>query len=223
MVTAPLVLLIAVTTAPDSVAVMNEAASACVQTLQAGATTVVRLVAALPTDAEIVADAAASGAAASVIVTWRDDARLTSDVRVVVGAWPPAADGIKTRTSLVRRASSRQVTITDAAAPLAAASATISASVGSAATRRTTVVAPACKVWTQAEAASFMTATLSGAVVTAMSRTSGAVTIGSSVETRKRPSPHCRYRDPKHTSSRRISIGRWAPPRCGRPTDSSEF
>jgi len=90
MVTAPLVLLIAVTTALDSVTVMNEAASACVQTLPGGATTVVRLVAALPTDAEIVADAAASGAAASVIVTWRDDARLTSDVRVLM---PSAAGG----------------------------------------------------------------------------------------------------------------------------------
>ena len=90
MVTAPIVLLIAVTTAPDGVALMNEAAAACVQTLPPGATTVVRQVSRLPDDAEVGADAAAIGAAVSVIVTWRDDARLVSDVRVLV---PSATEG----------------------------------------------------------------------------------------------------------------------------------
>ena len=121
---------------------------------------------------------------------------LNTIVRVAMRAGPSAADGTKTRTSLMRRASSRQVTITDDAAPIAAASAPISASVGSAATSRTTVVAPAGKVWTQATAASFITATLSGAVVTAMSSTIGAVTVGPSARTRKRPS-HRHDRDSK--------------------------
>jgi hypothetical protein len=82
MVTAPIVLLIAVTTAPDGVALMKEAAAACIQTLPPGATTVVRQVSALPDDAEIGTDAAAIGATATVVVIWRDPARLVSDVRV---------------------------------------------------------------------------------------------------------------------------------------------
>jgi hypothetical protein len=90
MVTAPIVLLIAVTTAPDGVAVINEAAAACLQTLPAGATTVVRQVPTRPADAAIGADAEAIGAAATVVVTWRAPARLVSDVRVWVRS---AADG----------------------------------------------------------------------------------------------------------------------------------
>ena len=90
MVTAPIVLLIAVTTAPDAAALMKEAAAACIQTLPVGATTVVRQVATLPDDAEIATDAAAIGATATVIVTWRDTDRLVSDVRVLM---PSAAQG----------------------------------------------------------------------------------------------------------------------------------
>jgi hypothetical protein len=90
MVTAPIVLLIAVTTASDGEALMKEAAAACIQTLPPGATTVVRQVSALPDDAEIGTDAAAIGAAATVVVTWRDPARLVSDVRVLM---PSAAAG----------------------------------------------------------------------------------------------------------------------------------
>jgi hypothetical protein len=90
MVTAPIVLLIAVTTAPEGGALMKEAAAACIQTLPVGATTVVRQVATLPDDAEIGADAAAIGATATVIVTWRDTDRLVSDVRVLM---PSAAQG----------------------------------------------------------------------------------------------------------------------------------
>jgi hypothetical protein len=90
MVTAPIVLLIAVITAPDGVAIIDEAATACLQTLPAGATTVVRQVPAVPADAAIGADAAAIGAAATVVVTWRGPARLVSDVRIWVRS---AADG----------------------------------------------------------------------------------------------------------------------------------
>jgi len=90
MVTAPIVLLIAVTTAPDGAALMKEAAAACIQTLPAGATTVVRQVPAMPAEAAIGADAETVGAAATVVVIWRDPAHLVSDVRVWVRA---AADG----------------------------------------------------------------------------------------------------------------------------------
>ncbi|HVV50582.1 MAG TPA: hypothetical protein VHO06_13030 [Polyangia bacterium] len=82
MVTAPIVLLIAVATTPDGVAVANEAAAACLQALPGGAKTVVRTVATAPDDADLDVAAAATDATATVIVTWRDAARLVSDVRV---------------------------------------------------------------------------------------------------------------------------------------------
>jgi opacity protein-like surface antigen len=90
MVAGPIVLLIAVMAAPDGVALLNEAATACVQALPPGATAVVRQVPALPDEAQLGADAAAMGAAATVLVTWRNPARFVSDVRVWVRA---AADG----------------------------------------------------------------------------------------------------------------------------------
>jgi hypothetical protein len=82
MVTAPIVLLIAVATTPDGIAVANEAAAACLQALPAGAKTVVRTVPKVPEDAEVSAAAAAAGATATVVVTWRDGDQLVSDVRV---------------------------------------------------------------------------------------------------------------------------------------------
>ncbi len=82
MVTAPIVLLIAVATTPDAAAVANVAAASCLQALPAGTRTVVRTMAALPDDAELGAAAASAGATATVVVTWRDAAQLVSDVRV---------------------------------------------------------------------------------------------------------------------------------------------
>jgi opacity protein-like surface antigen len=82
MVTAPIVLLIAVATTPDGVAAANEAAAACVHALPAGARAIVRTVAAAPADAEVVSSAAAAGATATVVVTWRAADLLVSDVRV---------------------------------------------------------------------------------------------------------------------------------------------
>jgi hypothetical protein len=82
MVTAPIVLLIAVATTPDGVAAANEAAAACLQALPAGAKTLVRTVPQVPDDADVSAAAAAAGATATVVVTWRDADQLVSDVRV---------------------------------------------------------------------------------------------------------------------------------------------
>jgi hypothetical protein len=82
MVTAPIVLLIAVATTPDGIAAANEAAAACLQALPAGAKTVLRTVPKVPDDAGVSAAAAAAGATATVVVTWRDADQLVSDVRV---------------------------------------------------------------------------------------------------------------------------------------------
>ena len=106
MVTAPIVLLIAVATAPDGVMVANEAAAACLQALPAGAKTVVRSVSEIPDDATIGADAAAVGATATVLVIWEDAAGLVSDVRVFV---PSAADGRERRTTRTIVFSSRDL------------------------------------------------------------------------------------------------------------------
>lgn len=95
MVTAPIVLLIAVATSPDAGAIANEAAAACRLALPAGATTEVRVVPATPDAAAIDADARAIGATATVLVTWRDDALLVSDVLVSVAS----ADGPGPRAS----------------------------------------------------------------------------------------------------------------------------
>lgn len=82
MVTAPIVLLIAVATTPDGVAAANEAAAACLQALPAGAKAVLRTVPRVPGEAEIGAAATAAGATATVVVTWRDAGQLVSDVHV---------------------------------------------------------------------------------------------------------------------------------------------
>ena len=94
MVTAPIVLLIAVATTPDGIAAANEAAAACLQALPSGAKTVLRTVPKVPDDADVSAAAAAAGATATVVVTWRDADHLVSDVRV--RSTPP--DGIVRQT-----------------------------------------------------------------------------------------------------------------------------
>lgn len=90
MVTAPIVLLIAVATTPDGVAAANEAAAACLQALPAGAKTVLRTVPKVPDDGEVSAAAAAAVATATVVVTWRDADQLVSDVRL---RWTSPIDG----------------------------------------------------------------------------------------------------------------------------------
>jgi hypothetical protein len=82
MVTAPIVLLIAVATTPDGVATANEAAAACLQALPAGAKTVLRIVPQVPDDPEVGAAGMGAGATATVVVTWGDADRLVSDLRV---------------------------------------------------------------------------------------------------------------------------------------------
>ena len=82
MVTAPIVLLIAVATTPDGIAAVNEAAAACLQALPVGAKTVVRTFPEVPDGVGVSAAAAAAGATATVVVTWRDAGQLVSDVRV---------------------------------------------------------------------------------------------------------------------------------------------
>ncbi len=94
MVTAPIVLLIAVATTPDGAVTANEAAAACVHALPEGTRTVVRTVAAPPDDAEVAAAAVAAGATATVVVTWRDADGLVSEVRVRAAA----AGGTPTQT-----------------------------------------------------------------------------------------------------------------------------
>ncbi len=82
--TAPLVLLIAVTTNPGGISMVRDAASACLESLPAGAQSVVRVAPAVPQDAEVIGDASKLGAAAVVIVSWHDASLLTTEVRVFV-------------------------------------------------------------------------------------------------------------------------------------------
>ena len=82
--TAPLVLLVAVTTNPGGISMARDAASACLESMPAGAKSVVRVAPAVPQDAEVVGDAAKLGAAAVVIVSWHDASLLTTEVRVFV-------------------------------------------------------------------------------------------------------------------------------------------
>jgi opacity protein-like surface antigen len=85
-VTAPLVLLIAVTTNPGGISMAREAASACLESMPAEAKSVVRVVPAVPQDGDVVGDASKLGAAAVVIVSWHDALLLTSEVRVFVAS-----------------------------------------------------------------------------------------------------------------------------------------
>ncbi len=65
---------------------LRDAASACLESLPSGATSVVRVAPAVPQDVEVVGDASKIGAAAVVMVSWHDASLLTSEVRVYVAS-----------------------------------------------------------------------------------------------------------------------------------------
>jgi len=94
---APVVLLVAVAANSNGIAMTREAAAACVEALQAGARSIVRVVPKLPSDLDLAADASAEGANAVVLLTWHDAAFLTTDVRASV-----AAPGTKARAWVTR-------------------------------------------------------------------------------------------------------------------------
>src|SRR6185437_2240460 len=105
---------------------------------------------------------------------------LNTMLRSVTRTVPSRGAVERTRTSLTSCWASRQVTTTVAVALAAAAAAPTSASSGTLGRVRSTVFAPAGSACRQAAAASFAAATPSGVVATAMSKTMGAVTIGTS-------------------------------------------
>src|SRR5579862_6269882 len=84
MVTAPIVLLIAVTSNPGGVSMVRDAATACLESLPTASKSVVRVAPVAPQDADVAGEAAGSGAAAVVIVRWHDPSLLTTEVRVFV-------------------------------------------------------------------------------------------------------------------------------------------
>jgi hypothetical protein len=83
-VTAPLVLLIAVTTNPGAISMARDAATACLESMPAGARSAVRVAPSIPPDAEVAGDAAKIGAAAVVVLSWHDASLLTTEVRAFV-------------------------------------------------------------------------------------------------------------------------------------------
>jgi opacity protein-like surface antigen len=83
-VTAPLVLLLAVTTNPGAITMARDAATACLESIPAGAKSLVRVAPVVPSDAEVAADASKMGAAAVVVLSWPDASPLTTEVRVFV-------------------------------------------------------------------------------------------------------------------------------------------
>ena len=96
--TAPLVLLIAVTTNPGGISLVREAASACLESMPEGAKSLVRVAPAVPPDLDLVSHATKIGAAAVVIVSWHDASLLTTDVRVFVASPEDAVSHWITRT-----------------------------------------------------------------------------------------------------------------------------
>ena len=84
--TAPLVLLIAVTTNPGAISMARDAASACLESMPEGAKSLVREAAAVPPEVEVAGDAAKIGAAAVVLLSWHDASLLTTEARVFVVA-----------------------------------------------------------------------------------------------------------------------------------------
>jgi hypothetical protein len=84
MLTAPIVLLVAVGAGATGRSITREAADACIESLSEGAGSVVRMVPTAPSDAEVAADASALGAAAVVVLAWHDAAFLTTDIRVFI-------------------------------------------------------------------------------------------------------------------------------------------
>ena len=84
MVTAPIVLLIAVTSNPGGISMARDAAAACHDSLPAEAKTVVRVAPVAPQDSEVIGETSGIGAAAVVILSWHDASLLTTEVRVFV-------------------------------------------------------------------------------------------------------------------------------------------
>jgi hypothetical protein len=64
----------------------REAASACLESIPAGARSLVRVAPAIPRDVDVVGDASKIDAAAVVIVSWHDASLLTTEARVFVAA-----------------------------------------------------------------------------------------------------------------------------------------
>ena len=89
--TAPVVLLVAVAANSSGVAMTQAAAAVCIETMQSGAKSVVRMVATMPDDRDLAADASVEGASAVVVLSWHDAAFLTTDVQVSLA--PPGARG----------------------------------------------------------------------------------------------------------------------------------
>lgn len=88
---APVVLLVAVAASSSGIAMTQAAAVVCVEAMHSGAKSVVRVVATMPDDLDLAADASVEGASAVVVLTWHDAAFLTTDVRVSLA--PPGARG----------------------------------------------------------------------------------------------------------------------------------
>jgi hypothetical protein len=86
MVTAPIVLLVAVTSNPGGVSMARDAAAACLESMPAGAKSVVRVAPLAPRDSEVVADAFGGNVAAVVMLSWQETSLLTTDVRVFVAS-----------------------------------------------------------------------------------------------------------------------------------------
>jgi hypothetical protein len=84
MVTAPIVLLVAVTSNPGGISMARDAATACLDSLPAEARSIVRVAPVAPRDSEVIAETSGSGAAAVVILSWHDASLLTTEVRVFV-------------------------------------------------------------------------------------------------------------------------------------------
>lgn len=84
--TAPLVLLVAVTTNPGGISMARDAAFACLESLPAGTKSLVRVASAIPPDLDLVSDASKIGAAAVVLVSWHDARLLTTEVRLFVAS-----------------------------------------------------------------------------------------------------------------------------------------
>lgn len=84
MVTAPIVLLIAVTSNPAGISMAREAATACLESLPAEARSVIRAAPVAPQDSEVIGATSGIGAAAAVVLSWHDASLLTTEVRVFV-------------------------------------------------------------------------------------------------------------------------------------------
>jgi opacity protein-like surface antigen len=86
VVTAPLILLIAVTTNPGATSMARDAATACLESMPAGAKSLVRVAPGVPPDVEVAGEASKNGAAAVVVLSWHDASLLTTEVRVFVAS-----------------------------------------------------------------------------------------------------------------------------------------